>query len=84
VERRSDATERSGRCGIEGKRVEVGFRQVETQLARRSLAWIGCHERTHGELREGDSRDERFRWEGPGISDPLEQNHRAGVEDASV
>jgi len=40
VERRGDATERSGRCGIEGKGVEVGFRLLETQLARRSLTWI--------------------------------------------
>ena len=84
VKRRGDAAERSGRRGIKRKRVEVGFCLLQTKLARRSLAWICRHEGTDGELRESDSRDERFRWEGPGISDPLEQNHRAGVEDASV
>ena len=83
-ERRSDAAERSGRCGIKGKGVEVGFRLLQTKLARRPLAWICRDERTDGELRERDSRDQRFRWEGPGISDPLEQNHGIGIEGASV
>jgi hypothetical protein len=84
VDRRGDATERSGRCGIEGKGVEVGFRLLEAQLARRSLGWLCRHKGTDGELGERHSRDERFRWEGLGISDPLEQNHGTGVEDASV
>ena len=83
VKRRSDAAERSGCRSIKGKWVEVGFCLLQSKLARRSLARICRHEGTDGELCESDSRDERFRWEGTRIFDPLEQNHRAGVEDAS-
>ena len=83
VERRGDATERSGRGGSKGQGVEVRPRLLEPQSARRSIAWICCHEGADGELRERDGRDEGCRREGPRISYALEQN-RAGVEDASA
>ena len=84
LKRCGDPTERSGRRGIKGKWVEVGFCLLQSKLARRSLARIRRHQGTDGEFRERDGRDERFRWEGPRIFDPLQQNHCAGVEDAAV
>jgi hypothetical protein len=84
MKRRGDAPERSGRRCIKGQGVKVGLRLLQTKLARRPLASINRHEGTYGELSESDGRDEWFRWEGPEVIDPLEQNHRAGVEDAAI
>jgi hypothetical protein len=84
VKRRGDAPERSGRRCIKGQGVKVGLCLLQTKLARRPLARISRHEGTDGELCESDGRDEWFRREGPGVTDPLEQNHRAGVEDAAI
>jgi hypothetical protein len=84
MKRRSDAPERSGRRCVKGQGVKVGLRLLQTKLARRSLARINRHEGSDGELCESDGRDEWFRWEGPGVIDPLEQDHRAGVEDAAI
>ena len=84
VKRRGDAPERSGRRCVKGQRVKVGLRLLQTKLARCPLAWISRHKGTDGELCECNCRDEWFRWEGPGVTDPLEQNHGAGVEDAAI
>jgi hypothetical protein len=84
VKRRDDAPEHSRRRCVKWQGVKVGLRLLQTKLARRSLARISRHEGTDGELCESDGRDERFRREGPGVIDPLEQNHRAGVEDAAI
>jgi hypothetical protein len=84
VKRRGDAPERSRRRCVKGQRVKVGLRLLQTKLARRSLARISRHEGADGELCERDGRDEWLRWEGPGVPYPLEQNHRAGVEDAAI
>jgi hypothetical protein len=84
VKRCGDAPESSGRRGIKWKGVEVGLCLLQTKLPRRLLAWIGRHEGTDGELCQSDGCDEWSWWERSGIVDPLEQNHRAGVEDAAI
>jgi hypothetical protein len=84
VKRRGDAPERPGCRGIKGQGVKIGLCLLQTKLAVRPFARISRNEGTDGEFRESDGRDEWFRWEGPGVIDPLEQDHRAGVEDAAI
>jgi hypothetical protein len=84
VKGRGDTPERSGRRGVKGQGVKVCLRLLQTKLARRPLASINRHKGADGELCESHGRDEWCRREGLGVIDPLEQNHRAGVEDAAI
>jgi hypothetical protein len=72
VKRRGDTPERSGCGGVKGQRVKIGLRLLQTKLARRPLTRISRYEGTDGEFCQSDGRDEWFRWEGPGVIDPLE------------
>ena len=77
-------TKRTGGRGIERKWVEVRLGLLKPDLPRGSFGRVISDQRSDGELRKGHRGDEGLSREVGGIGNPLEEDHRAGIEDAPL
>lgn len=75
--------ERPGCRGVKRKWLEVGFRLLEMGESSRALLFGRGQERPHGQLSQGDGRDERLMRQGSGIQLP-QVHHRGGVQDPAL
>ncbi len=78
--RRRDSAECSCRIGIKRKRVEIHLSLLQVCEARCAFALVRRHQRTDGQLRQGDRRDERPLGEHRRIPQPTKQDPGARIE----
>ena len=69
------------RRGVERDRIEVGLGLLEMGLSGDPLCVGTRHERTDGQLREGDCRNGGLRGQFGGVGESREQDHRARIEE---
>ena len=79
-----DATERSGRCLVEGKGIEGRFCLLKGGLAAGSLSVSACGQRTSREFGESNGRDQGSLGEHTRIPEARQKNDQVRVQNAGV